>query len=97
MRKQPRAVTNQSAYSKSKDLPQLSSLGHFLKGSSATLGLTQVKTSCEKIQHLGHGKDEAGAKDEKPEFCLSSIKNELGKLRKEYVVIEKALRKFYGE
>lgn len=82
---------------KQEDLATLSSLGHFLKGSSATLGLTQVKTSCEKIQHLGHGKDETGTKDEKPDFCLKSIKTELGKLRKEYVVVEKALRKFYGE
>ena len=28
---------------KEKDLAELSSLGHFLKGSSATLGLTKVK------------------------------------------------------
>jgi len=34
-------------------LKTLSELGHFLKGSSATLGLTKVKDSCEKIQHYG--------------------------------------------
>jgi len=33
------------------DLQELSSLGHFLKGSSATLGLTKVKDMCEEMQH----------------------------------------------
>lgn len=37
-----------------KDLGELSSLGHFLKGSSAALGLTKVQLSCEHIQHYGH-------------------------------------------
>ncbi|KAK6405435.1 Phosphorelay intermediate protein, partial [Oleoguttula sp. CCFEE 5521] len=41
----------------SKDLNALSQLGHFLKGSSATLGMTKVKDSCEKIQHYGAHKD----------------------------------------
>merc|ERR1712000_228939 len=40
-------------YLEDEDLEQLSALGHFLKGSSATLGLTKVKDSCEKIQHFG--------------------------------------------
>ncbi|KAI7689245.1 hypothetical protein KC322_g11940, partial [Hortaea werneckii] len=47
-----------------KDLAQLSALGHFLKGSSATLGLTKVKDSCEKIQHFGAHKDGTGEKEE---------------------------------
>ncbi len=75
----------------------MSSLGHFLKGSSATLGLTLIKNSCEKIQHLGHGKDEKGEKDESKEFCLKAIETEVGKLRKEYVHVDKELKKFYGE
>jgi len=40
-------------YIQKKDLPKLSSLGHFLKGSSATLGLIKLKDSCERIQNLG--------------------------------------------
>lgn len=36
--------------SKAKNLTELSHLGHFLKGSSATLGFTKVKDECEKIQ-----------------------------------------------
>lgn len=85
------------ATSASKDLATLSSLGHFLKGSSATLGLNLLKQSCEKIQHWGHGKDETGTKDEKEDVCLEAITKELVKLKKDYVTVEKALRKFYGE
>jgi len=42
----------------SKDLQSLSDKGHFLKGSSATLGFTKVKDECEKIQNWGKKKDE---------------------------------------
>jgi len=83
--------------SKTKDLETLSSLGHFLKGSSATLGLNKLKASTEKIQHFGHGKDETGTKDETPEFCLTAIEKEIKKLKIDYVTVEKSLRKFYGE
>ncbi|KAI6140571.1 histidine-phosphotransfer domain HPT domain-containing protein [Pisolithus tinctorius] len=40
-----------------KDLETLSSRGHFLKGSSAALGIVQVQAICEKIQHLGKRTD----------------------------------------
>ncbi|CAG8958316.1 hypothetical protein HYFRA_00000672 [Hymenoscyphus fraxineus] len=81
---------------KAKDLKQLSSLGHFLKGSSATLGLTKVKDSCEKIQHYGQKKDEAGTEDEPDEDkCLERIKDSLVQVKEEYAEVEKVLRKFY--
>ena len=83
--------------SKSSDLPKLSSLGHFLKGSSATLGLTKVKDSCEKIQHGGK-KDEEGTEDEPDtEKCLARIKHTLATVKEEYAEVEKSLKKFYGE
>ncbi|KAI9666969.1 MAG: aspartate transaminase aat1 [Alyxoria varia] len=78
-----------------KNLPELSALGHFLKGSSATLGLTLIKQSCEKIQHLGHAKDETGTRDESEEHCLNAIRTELGKLRSEYKVVEGKLREYF--
>jgi osomolarity two-component system phosphorelay intermediate protein YPD1 len=79
------------------DLPQLSSLGHFLKGSSATLGLTKVKDSCEKIQHYGQKKDEAGTTDVPDEdVCLARIKDTLVAVKEEYAEVEKVLRKFYS-
>jgi len=79
------------------DLAQLSSLGHFLKGSSATLGLTKVKDSCEKIQHYGQKKDEEGTIDEPDEAkCLERIKETLVAVKEEYAEVEKVLKKFYG-
>ncbi|KAJ8062534.1 hypothetical protein OCU04_009062 [Sclerotinia nivalis] len=79
------------------DLATLSSLGHFLKGSSATLGLTKVKDSCEKIQHYGQKKDEAGTTDEPDEDkCLERIKETLVSVKEEYEEVEKVLKKFYA-
>lgn len=79
------------------NLSELSSLGHFLKGSSATLGLTKVKDSCEKIQHYGQKKDEAGTTDEPDEeLCLERIKDTLVVVKEEYEEVEKVLKKFYA-
>ncbi|KAI9802484.1 MAG: hypothetical protein M1825_002869 [Sarcosagium campestre] len=79
------------------DLAELSSLGHFLKGSSATLGLTKVKDSCEKIQHYGSNKDVTGTIDEPDDkVCLSRIKDTLREVEKEYKEIERSLKEFYG-
>ncbi|KZF19945.1 histidine-phosphotransfer domain, HPT domain-containing protein [Xylona heveae TC161] len=80
------------------DLAQLSSLGHFLKGSSATLGLTKVKDSCEKIQHFGAKKDETGTVDEADDqVCLQRIKDTLVDVKAEYSEAEKLLKKFYHD
>lgn len=80
------------------DLTQLSSLGHFLKGSSATLGLTKVKDSCEKIQHYGGGKDESGTKDEfDDDKSLRRIKETLAVLKVDYAEVEKKLKAFYHD
>jgi osomolarity two-component system phosphorelay intermediate protein YPD1 len=75
----------------------LARLGHFLKGSSATLGLTKVKDSCEKIQHYGQKKDENGTTDEPDEQrCLDRIEGTLKAVKEEYAEVEKVLRKFYA-
>ncbi|RHZ44721.1 Hpt domain-containing protein [Aspergillus thermomutatus] len=81
-----------------KKLAELSSLGHFLKGSSATLGLNKVKDHCEKIQHYGAGKDETGTADEPDEeTSLKHIKETLVEVKKDYKEVEQVLRNFYGE
>jgi len=80
------------------DLDKLSSLGHFLKGSSATLGLTKVKDSCEKIQHYGARQDEAGNMmrlDDRE--ILRLIKETLRVVKVEYKEAEKILKKFYHD
>lgn len=85
-------------YSKKEELPELSQLGHFLKGSSATLGLSKVKEACEKIQHYGAGKDETGSvKQPDDKVSLQNIQNTLTEVKKDYKEVETALRKFYGE
>ncbi|OCL07861.1 histidine containing phosphotransmitter protein [Glonium stellatum] len=80
-----------------KDLAQLSALGHFLKGSSATLGLTKVKDSCEKIQHFGANKDETGTNDLDDDVCLKRLKTTINQAKQEFSDIEKVLKKFYEE
>ncbi|KAH8428316.1 Hpt domain-containing protein [Aspergillus melleus] len=81
-----------------KKLAELSSLGHFLKGSSATLGLIKVKDACEKIQHFGAGKDETGSTDEPDdEVSLKNIQKTLTQAKKDYKEVEKFLRKYFGE
>ncbi|KAL9098993.1 MAG: hypothetical protein Q9163_005448 [Psora crenata] len=81
---------------KAKDLAELSSLGHFLKGSSATLGLSKVKDSCEKIQHFGAHKDVNGnSSNESEDYFLDRIRQTLEQVRREYSVAEGVLRRFY--
>lgn len=85
-------------HSEAKELEELSQLGHFLKGSSATLGLTNVKDGCEKIQHYGAGKDETGSTDEpNDQVSLKNIDTTLKEVKVEYAKVEKFLRRFYGE
>lgn len=81
-----------------KDLAQLSALGHFLKGSSATLGLTKVKDSCEKIQHFGAHMDETGTKEEPDdEKCLKNCKTTIEQAKTEFKEVEVALKRFYRD
>ncbi|KAJ6171387.1 hypothetical protein N7470_000454 [Penicillium chermesinum] len=79
---------------KNKELEELSALGHFLKGSSATLGLTTIKDGCEKIQHYGAGKDESGTTDEPDKaVSLKNIDDTLKEVIAEYAKVEKFLRR----
>ncbi|KND01138.1 uncharacterized protein SPPG_04229 [Spizellomyces punctatus DAOM BR117] len=79
-----------------KDLPSLSRLGHFLKGSSAALGLTKVKASCEKIQHYGNLKDEHGSGSISEDEALKRIGALLAQTKEEYREAEDYLKKFYA-
>ncbi|TDZ31192.1 Multistep phosphorelay regulator 1 [Colletotrichum sidae] len=79
-----------------KDLEKLSSLGHFLKGSSATLGLVKVRDSCEKIQRYGKKENEDGSPEKDEELCLKRITETLESLKTEYEDAEKILKKFYN-
>lgn len=82
--------------SKKKDLGDLSSLGHFLKGSSATLGLYKVQNSCEKIQNWGAGKNETGDHEvDDKALCLQHIKDVMPILQVDFKNAKKCLEEFY--
>ncbi|KAJ4368782.1 Phosphorelay intermediate protein [Neocucurbitaria cava] len=78
-------------------LKELSELGHFLKGSSATLGLTKVKDSCEKIQHYGSLKDETGVKDIKEKEACEKLKTTIAQAKEEFVEVKGVLKEFYKD
>ncbi|KAG0092872.1 hypothetical protein BGZ93_010403 [Podila epicladia] len=82
---------------KNLDFPDLSRLGHFLKGSSAALGLTKVKESCEKLQHYGNRKDATGTSAITDEEAESLIRALLVQMKEEYDEAEDYLRDFYNE
>lgn len=77
------------------DFPDLSRLGHFLKGSSAALGLTKVKESCEKLQHYGNRKDATGVNVITDSEAKELIQKLLTQMRGEYDEAEDYLRTFY--
>jgi len=78
-------------------LKTLSELGHFLKGSSATLGLTKVKDSCEKIQHYGSLKDDAGTKDITEKESQEKLKKIIVQAKEEFAEVKKVLEDFYDD
>ncbi|KAI1117518.1 hpt domain-containing protein [Nemania sp. NC0429] len=80
---------------KSRDLEELYRLGHFLKGSSATVGLTKVKDSCEKIQRYGKKENVDGTPEPDEDLCLSRIKSTLTTVKSEYAEAEKTLKNFF--
>ena len=93
-----KCIPNSECHRQKEQLLELSQLGHFLKGSSATLGLSKVKEACEKIQHYGAGKDETGSTKQPDEkVSLQNIQNTLTEVKKDYKEVEAALRKFYNE
>ncbi|EMD39748.1 histidine phosphotransferase [Gelatoporia subvermispora B] len=80
-----------------KDLSKLSSLGHFLKGSSAALGIVKVQASCEQIQHYGQKHDDATGAELEDVAALGKIGPLLRRVRKEYAVAEHWLKDWYRE
>ncbi|KAF9772247.1 hypothetical protein IL306_010028 [Fusarium sp. DS 682] len=77
------------------DLDKLSSLGHFLKGSSATLGLVKVRDGCEKIQRYGKHEKLDGSPEDDNDVCLKQIKDAFEEVKKDYAEVEHLLRKYY--
>ena len=76
-------------------MSELSTLGHFFKGSSAAFGLEKVQASCEKIQHYGVKRDEDLGRDLTSGEALNKIKKQLVQLRKEYAEAKQTLEDWF--
>ena len=83
--------------SEEKHTELLSELGHFLKGSSAALGVAQVQATCEEIQNLGKLWDNDKRVSISKAEALEEIKPRLVRVKKEYETAEKWLKNFYKE
>jgi osomolarity two-component system phosphorelay intermediate protein YPD1 len=78
-------------------LSKLSSLGHFLKGSSAALGIIKVQESCEKMQHYGNMRDEEAGESLSEEEALRRIQGLLADCQRDYQVAMAWMKKLYDE
>ncbi|KAF9359332.1 hypothetical protein BGX34_008428 [Mortierella sp. NVP85] len=79
------------------DFANLSRLGHFLKGSSAALGLIKVRESCEKLQHYGNRKDASGINPITNDEAKDLIETLLVAMKAEYKEAKDFLQGFYAE
>jgi HPt (histidine-containing phosphotransfer) domain-containing protein len=84
---------------KNRQLDSLSTLGHFLKGSAAQLGVRQLKSSCAKIQLYGSLQEETdtGTAPISSDDALKRIRSLVSQARKEYHVAETELRRWYDD
>ncbi|KAH7910833.1 Hpt, histidine phosphotransferase protein [Hygrophoropsis aurantiaca] len=73
------------------DLHELGSLGHFLKGSSAALGVSKVQEICEEIQHYGQTKDDDAGDPSAKVKALAKIRPLLSSVKVEYAAAKKRL------
>jgi HPt (histidine-containing phosphotransfer) domain-containing protein len=81
--------------SASKDLNELSKLGHFLKGSSATLGFTKIKDNCQIIQQYGSNLNVDGSAEPDEEVCLRRIEDALAAVKVDKAELEKTMKRFF--
>ncbi|KAI9348595.1 signal transduction histidine kinase [Obelidium mucronatum] len=78
------------------DLESLGRLGHFMKGSSAALGLQKIRETCEQIQNYGRKVDSSGEPLALSDDVLMEKLGELVKdARTQYNEAREWLNKFY--
>ncbi|KAF4121651.1 osomolarity two-component system, phosphorelay intermediate protein YPD1 [Geosmithia morbida] len=80
-----------------RNMDEIYRLGHFLKGSSATIGLIKVRDACEKIQRYGKLENLDGTPNQDKEQMLEKIEKTTSILKSEYSRAEKGLRAFYAQ
>lgn len=79
-----------------KNLSEMSRLGHFLKGSSAALGISQVQTGCEAMQYYGQLKRGPNGVKIQAQEALDLIRPLLVRIKAGHREAEKWLKDFYG-
>ncbi len=81
------------------DLTALNNLGHYIKGSAASLGLVKIQKSCEKIQNYGARRNldvfNTGGR-ENDDFYLRLINETLQQVRNEFEETKLFLTKYLG-
>jgi len=89
--------TDMEAALATKDVAKLSSLGHFLKGSSAALGVTKVQATCETMQHYGQLKREDGKGTLDKEEAVKRIEVLVVRVRGEFAEAKKWFDDFFAK
>ncbi|KAK4456425.1 signal transduction histidine kinase [Cladorrhinum samala] len=79
----------------SSNLPELSNLGHFLKGSSATLGFNKIRDSCQLIQQYGNGLNVDGSQTVDRDTCIRKIEEAIKKVKIDTQQLEQLMRQFF--
>ncbi|PWI65218.1 hypothetical protein PCL_07268 [Purpureocillium lilacinum] len=77
-----------------KELENLSQLAHFLRGSSATLGLVKIYDGCERIQLCVRAEKERSA-ELHSKICLNNIIQAVEMVKEQYQMVETVLRTYY--
>lgn len=80
----------------SQSLSELSTLGHFLKGSSAAVGVIKVRNSCETMQHYGTLHDADGVTELSREEAIAKLTQTTAQVKQQYDEAKATLRAFFG-
>lgn len=79
------------------NLEELSKLGHFLKGSSATLGFNKIRDSCQVIQQYGHRMTLDGSPEADEQTCLSKIEEAIETAKTDTADLKELMEKFFNQ
>lgn len=88
---------------KTQNLDKLSSLGHYLKGSAAALGLNTISAQCERIQNYGHKMNfdnfriDFDGDKESDEFWIKLIEDAMQKAKDGFTKSKEALDDYFED
>lgn len=77
-------------------LAEMSDLGHFLKGSSATLGFVKIKDHCQVIQQYGKKMNLDGSPVTDESVCLARLTEALAAAKENMSVVRAKMNEFFG-